>query len=330
MSMSIKTGTDNKNKVINSQQLDDTGLMYFKARYYDPSVGRFITADTIIPDPGKSQSFNRYMFVAGSPVQLMDADGHEETNSTGNNGSDTGSSNTSSGSTGGSVISSGCALISGAMSKGGNFLGGAASLVSSGISWAGANLMSKASVLGDKICGNGTSEKTKQLQETATMKKIDFMRNETNVFGKTFQSFSDIDQSALNRMYLKEEKKLVGGKYVWGGNDPEINGGTDCSGSVLWALKKMGIKVDDMSADDIRNKLTKPTVNAEAGNLLFNDWDYDGEKDHVTTYDGENRINPHGGSANTINNPGSIIISPGIGSGAEVRSIDWNNILKLY
>jgi len=51
--------------------------MYFKARFYDPAVGRFITADPTIPNMFSSQSFNRYMFVSGSPVNFMDDGGYE-------------------------------------------------------------------------------------------------------------------------------------------------------------------------------------------------------------------------------------------------------------
>jgi len=33
------------------QRLDSNGLYYYNARYYDPLIGRFISADTILPDP---------------------------------------------------------------------------------------------------------------------------------------------------------------------------------------------------------------------------------------------------------------------------------------
>ena len=34
------------------QELDEsTGLMYYGARYYDPALGRFVQADTIVPNP---------------------------------------------------------------------------------------------------------------------------------------------------------------------------------------------------------------------------------------------------------------------------------------
>jgi len=50
--------------------------MYYNARYYDPAIGRFISADTIV-DPGAgNMGFNRYMYVAGNPVNYTDPSGH--------------------------------------------------------------------------------------------------------------------------------------------------------------------------------------------------------------------------------------------------------------
>ncbi len=35
------------------QRFDEAiGLYYYNARYYDPALGRFAQADTIVPDPG--------------------------------------------------------------------------------------------------------------------------------------------------------------------------------------------------------------------------------------------------------------------------------------
>lgn len=55
---------------------NDNGLMYYNARYYDPALGRFISADTVIPDGGFSQAYNRYIYVAGNPVNFSDPTGH--------------------------------------------------------------------------------------------------------------------------------------------------------------------------------------------------------------------------------------------------------------
>lgn len=46
------------------------------ARFYVPDVGRFASADNIVPDPMNLQSFNRYSYVLNSPTNLVDPTGH--------------------------------------------------------------------------------------------------------------------------------------------------------------------------------------------------------------------------------------------------------------
>ncbi|MCB9747816.1 MAG: fibronectin type III domain-containing protein [Candidatus Omnitrophica bacterium] len=60
------------------QRLDDeVGLYYYGARYYDPSLGRFITADGIVQNPvGDPQTFNRYSYVGNNPIIRIDPSGH--------------------------------------------------------------------------------------------------------------------------------------------------------------------------------------------------------------------------------------------------------------
>lgn len=58
---------------------NNLGLIYMNARYYLPEVGRFISADTIVPDPGNPQSYNRYSYTRNNPVNLTDPTGHRET-----------------------------------------------------------------------------------------------------------------------------------------------------------------------------------------------------------------------------------------------------------
>jgi len=60
------------------QQLDRStgGLMYYGARYYLPSLRRFISADTIVPGAANPQSFNRYSYVINNPLVLIDPTGH--------------------------------------------------------------------------------------------------------------------------------------------------------------------------------------------------------------------------------------------------------------
>ena len=43
------------------------GLMDYNARYYNPRLGRFISPDTIVPEPGSSGGFNRYIYVSNNP-----------------------------------------------------------------------------------------------------------------------------------------------------------------------------------------------------------------------------------------------------------------------
>jgi RHS repeat-associated protein len=58
------------------QKLDSTGLYYYNARYYDPEIGRFISADSIgqsLPNP---QSLNRYTYVFNNPLKYTNPTGH--------------------------------------------------------------------------------------------------------------------------------------------------------------------------------------------------------------------------------------------------------------
>jgi RHS repeat-associated protein len=58
--------------------LDTTGLYYYNARYYDPNIGRFISPDTIIPQPFNPQSLNRYSYCLNNPLKYIDPTGHGE------------------------------------------------------------------------------------------------------------------------------------------------------------------------------------------------------------------------------------------------------------
>jgi RHS repeat-associated protein len=57
------------------QQLAGLGLYNYKARFYDPALGRFISADTLTP--GGPEGLNRYSYVNNSPVNFVDPTGHE-------------------------------------------------------------------------------------------------------------------------------------------------------------------------------------------------------------------------------------------------------------
>ena len=53
-----------------------SGLLFYNARWYDPVIGRFISADTIVPEPGNPQSLNRYSYVLNNPLGAVDGTGH--------------------------------------------------------------------------------------------------------------------------------------------------------------------------------------------------------------------------------------------------------------
>jgi RHS repeat-associated protein len=67
----------NANYTFTDQEDDDeTGLYNYKARLYDPQIGRFISADSIVPRPGDLQSFNRYSYCSNNPLVYVDPSGH--------------------------------------------------------------------------------------------------------------------------------------------------------------------------------------------------------------------------------------------------------------
>ncbi len=51
-------------------------LIDYGARWYDPGLGRFLSPDTIIPDPTNPQSLNRYSYVYNNPLKYRDPSGH--------------------------------------------------------------------------------------------------------------------------------------------------------------------------------------------------------------------------------------------------------------
>lgn len=48
----------------------------YRARMYDPKIGRFISPDSIVPDEKNPQSLNRYAYALGNPVKYTDPSGH--------------------------------------------------------------------------------------------------------------------------------------------------------------------------------------------------------------------------------------------------------------
>ena len=72
-----KTGSvDVKHKYTGQEEDLETGLDYFNARYYDPALGRFISADIYVQSPFDPQALNRYSYVENNPIIYIDPTGH--------------------------------------------------------------------------------------------------------------------------------------------------------------------------------------------------------------------------------------------------------------
>ena len=58
------------------EHIKEQNLINMNARLYDPSLGRFLSPDTLIPDPYNTQDFNRYTYVRNNPMIYTDPSGH--------------------------------------------------------------------------------------------------------------------------------------------------------------------------------------------------------------------------------------------------------------
>lgn len=58
------------------EHLDEVGVVHMNARVYDPLIGRFMSADSVLPDPTNLKAFNRYSYVSNNPLGLVDSTGH--------------------------------------------------------------------------------------------------------------------------------------------------------------------------------------------------------------------------------------------------------------
>lgn len=56
----------------------ETGLTYMQQRYYDESVGRFLSVDPVTAYSNPMGAFNRYKYAANNPYKFLDPDGRED------------------------------------------------------------------------------------------------------------------------------------------------------------------------------------------------------------------------------------------------------------
>jgi RHS repeat-associated protein len=69
-------GTSNPFKYTGEIYDEETGLYYLRARYYDPSIGRFLNEDTYEGQINNPLSLNLYTYVENNPLTHVDPTGH--------------------------------------------------------------------------------------------------------------------------------------------------------------------------------------------------------------------------------------------------------------
>ena len=57
------------------EHLDRTGLIHRGGRVYDPTLGRFLSPDPLVGNPGSAQAWNGYSYVSNSPMSFVDPSG---------------------------------------------------------------------------------------------------------------------------------------------------------------------------------------------------------------------------------------------------------------
>ncbi|MCP3958861.1 MAG: RHS repeat-associated core domain-containing protein, partial [bacterium] len=55
----------------------ESGLIYAKARFYDPEIGIFLSEDPVAGDPANPPSLHRYLYAYQNPTVFVDPDGRE-------------------------------------------------------------------------------------------------------------------------------------------------------------------------------------------------------------------------------------------------------------
>jgi RHS repeat-associated protein len=68
-------GTSSTSWGFTGEMEDSNGLIFLRARYYNPYLNQFIQPDTIIPDPYDPQDWNLYSYARNNPLKYTDPDG---------------------------------------------------------------------------------------------------------------------------------------------------------------------------------------------------------------------------------------------------------------
>ena len=71
-----QTGTGSTFGYTGEQTDASTGNVFLRARYQNPTTGRFLSADTVQPNAPGTQGYNRYSYTANNPATWTDPSGH--------------------------------------------------------------------------------------------------------------------------------------------------------------------------------------------------------------------------------------------------------------
>ncbi|MHB1459238.1 MAG: RHS repeat-associated core domain-containing protein [Armatimonadota bacterium] len=73
----VDSGSVNLHYKYTGQEEDaEIGLYFYGARYYDPAIGRFVSADTLVQNFSDPQTLNRYSYARNNPLYYVDPSGH--------------------------------------------------------------------------------------------------------------------------------------------------------------------------------------------------------------------------------------------------------------
>ena len=70
------TGSNQHFGYTGEMQDPESGLLYLRARYYDPAIGRFISADPYLGRMAEPVTQNRYIYVHNNPLLYSDPSGN--------------------------------------------------------------------------------------------------------------------------------------------------------------------------------------------------------------------------------------------------------------
>jgi RHS repeat-associated protein len=71
------TGSMYTDKLFTGQrEITGLGIYHYGARFYSQKLGRFLSADTVVPGVSNPQNLNRFSYVRNNPLRYIDPSGH--------------------------------------------------------------------------------------------------------------------------------------------------------------------------------------------------------------------------------------------------------------